>query len=47
MMNNNHESIEMLFCDDFAEINNDKLNSYYMKNTIEPINVRLHLVVLI
>ena len=45
MKNDNHESIEKLFYDKLAEINKDELNSYYMKNMIEPVNVRLHLVV--
>ena len=44
MKNDNHEPIEKLFYDELAEINNDEMNSYYMKNMTEPINVRLHLV---
>ena len=44
MKNDNHESIEKLFYDELAEINNNELNSYHMKNMVEPVNVRLHLV---
>ena len=44
MKNDNHESIEKLFYDELTKINNDELNSYYMKNMIEPVNVRLYLV---
>ena len=44
MKNDNHESIEKLFYDELAEINNDEHHSYYMKSMTESINVRLHLV---